>query len=123
MDNPLAPWRDLSLVWLILLTMIFVAVPGALLYGAQLYLRKFNRWLKLPLRNAQMWALRIEQGTARVADQIAAVPITLHSAGTRVHVTTQRVVVALSETKGSDGTTIRPSSPNAPSESDLPENS
>ena len=92
MDNPLAPWRDLSIVWLALLTMIFVAMPGIALYFAQLYLRRFNRWLRLPLLTVQVWALRIEQGAARASERIANVPITLHSAGTQFRVTTRGVV-------------------------------
>ena len=91
MDNPLAPWRDLSIVWLALLTMIFVAVPGIALYFAQLYLRRFNRWLRVPLLTAQVWALRIEQGTARASEHIANVPITLHSTGARFRTTTRGV--------------------------------
>jgi len=92
MENPLAPWRDLSIVWLALLTMIFVAVPGIAFYFAQLYLRRFNRWLRLPLLTAQVWALRIEQGAARASERIANVPIGLHGAGAQFRVTTRGVV-------------------------------
>ena len=92
MENSLAPWRDFSIVWLALLTMIFVAVPGVALYFAQLYLRRFRRWLRMPLLNAQVWALRIQQGAARASDRAASVPIALHGAGARVGVTTRGVV-------------------------------
>ncbi|MEW5719535.1 MAG: hypothetical protein AB1817_12960 [Chloroflexota bacterium] len=92
MENPLALWRDLSIVWLALLTMIFVAAPGIAFYFAQLYLRRFNRWLRLPLLTAQVWALRIEQGTARAAERVASAPIALHSAGAQFRVTTRGVV-------------------------------
>jgi hypothetical protein len=92
MDNPLAPWRDLSIVWLALLTMVIVAVPGIALYFAQLYLRRFNRWLRLPLLTAHVWALRVEQGTARAAARIANVPIALSSAGAQFRVTTRGVI-------------------------------
>ncbi|MCI0475618.1 MAG: hypothetical protein L0Y55_05175, partial [Anaerolineales bacterium] len=71
MENPLAPWRDLSIVWLILLTIIPLVVPLVALYFAQLYLRRFRRWLRMPLLNAQVWALRIEQGAARASDRAA----------------------------------------------------
>lgn len=91
MENPLAPWRDLSLVWLILWAMLFAAVPGVIFYFAQLYLRRFRRWLRLPLLHAQVWTLRLEQGSARVSARIAYVPITLHSIGVRVAVTTRGV--------------------------------
>jgi hypothetical protein len=92
MDNPLAPWRDLSIVWLVFWTAILLAVPGIALFFAQLYLRRFNRWLRLPLLTAQMWALRIEQSTARASEHIANVPIELHSAGTQFRVTAHGVV-------------------------------
>ncbi len=90
--NVLAPWRDLSIVWLALLTMIFVAVPGVVLFFALKYLLKFNRWLKAPLLNAQVWALRIQYGTDRVAGRIAEVPITMHSTGARLNTTVRGVI-------------------------------
>ena len=92
MDNPLAPWRDLSIVWLVFWTALLLAVPGIALYYAQLYLRRFNRWLRLPLLTAQVWALRIEQSAARASERIANVPIALHSTGARFGVTTRGVV-------------------------------
>jgi hypothetical protein len=95
MENPLAPWRDLSIVWLVLLTMLLLAVPGIALYFAQLYLRRFNRWLRLPLLTAHVWALRIQQGATRAAARVAHVPIALHSTGARFGVTTRGVVAFL----------------------------
>jgi hypothetical protein len=88
----LAPWRDLAVVWLALLTMIFVAVPGVVFFFALRYLRRFKRWLRMPFLNAQVWALRIQQGTARAAERIANVPIALHSAGARATVTARGVI-------------------------------
>jgi hypothetical protein len=88
----LAPWRDLSIVWFVLWTMIFCLVPGAAFFFALKYLRIFNRWLQLPLLNAQVWALRIQQGTARVSENIAAVPITLHSKAAQVSTTTRGII-------------------------------
>ena len=92
MENPLAPWRDLSIVWLVFWTVILLALPGIALFFAQLYLRRFNRWLRLPLLTAQVWALRIEQGAARTSERIANVPIGLHSASAQFRVTTRGVV-------------------------------
>jgi hypothetical protein len=88
----LAPWRDLSIVWLVLLTMIFVAVPGVAFFYALRGIRALNRWLRLPLLNAQLWALRIEYGTQRVSKSIAAVPIQLHSRGAQARVTLRGVI-------------------------------
>lgn len=90
--NALAPWRDLSIVWFILWTMIFVAIPGAAFFFALKYLRLFNRWLKLPLLNAQVWALRIQQATLRASENIAAAPITLHSRAAQVRTTTRGII-------------------------------
>ena len=90
--NILAPWRDLSIVWLVFWTVILLAVPFIALFFAQLYLRRFNRWLRLPLLTAQVWALRIEQSAGRASERIANVPIGLHRAGTQFRVTTRGVV-------------------------------
>ncbi len=95
MENPLAFWRDLAIVWLVLLTMIIVAVPGVILYLAQLYLRRFRRWLRMPLLNAQVWALRIRQGTQRTATRVANVPIGLYSMDTRLRVTARAMLRAV----------------------------
>ncbi len=90
--NALAPWRDLSIVWFVLWTMIFVAIPGVILFFALKYLRIFNRWLKLPLLNAQVWALRIQQGTTRASDNIAGIPITLHGKAAQARITTRGII-------------------------------
>jgi len=88
----LAPWRDLSIVWLGLLTMIFVAVPGVAFYYAVRGMRALNAWLRPQLLNAQMWAMHIQHGTARVSNRIAAVPIALHSTSARISTTTRGVM-------------------------------
>jgi hypothetical protein len=79
----LAPWRDLSLVWLGLLAMIAIAIPGVPIFFAVKYLRIFKRWLRNPMLNAQIWALRVQQGTARTADAMASTVINVHSNATR----------------------------------------
>lgn len=88
----LAPWRDLSIVWFILWTFIFMLIPGVIFFFALKYLRIFNRWLKMPLLMAHVWALRIEQGTERVSDRIAALPISLHSRAAQANVTVRGVI-------------------------------
>ncbi|MBI5030756.1 MAG: hypothetical protein HZB51_09530 [Chloroflexi bacterium] len=88
----LAPWRDLSIVWFILWMFIFMLIPGAAFFFALKYLRKFNRWLKLPLLTAHVWALRIEQSTTRVSDRIAAFPIAIHSRAAQANVTVRGVI-------------------------------
>lgn len=91
MENPLAPWRDLALVWLILWAMLFAAIPGIVLYFAQLYLRRFRCWLRTPLLTAQLWARRVEQGTQHASVRVAYVPITFYALGTRLHITARSV--------------------------------
>ena len=91
-DTVLAPWRDLSIVWFVLWTMILVAAPGVVVFFALKYLRKFKRWLKMPLLTAQVWALRIQQGTERTSDRIVAVPIALHSKAAQANTTVRGVI-------------------------------
>jgi hypothetical protein len=88
----LAPWRDLSIVWLAILAGIILLVPGVALFYAARGMRALNRWLRLPLLYAQLWALRIEGGTKRVADSAAQVPIRLHSANVRARITIRGVI-------------------------------
>ena len=88
----LAPWRDLSIVWFVLWMFLLMLIPGAIFFFALKYLRIFNRWLKTPLLTAHVWALRIQQGTTRTADRIAAVPIGLHSRAAQVDTTVRGVI-------------------------------
>jgi len=90
--NALAPWRDLSIVWFALWMMLFVAIPGAVFFLMLKYLRRFNRWLKTPLLNAQVWALRIQYGTERVSHNIADAVIRVQAESTRVRTTTRGVI-------------------------------
>jgi hypothetical protein len=90
--TPLAPWRDLSIVWFSLWMMLFVAIPGVVFYFMLKYLRRFNRWLKLPLMNAQVWALRIQYGTQHASEKIVDVPIRVYSASARLQTTARGVI-------------------------------
>ena len=90
--NPLAPWRDLSIVWFSLWMMIFVAIPGVVFFFMLKYLRRFNRWLKTPLMTAQVWALRIQYGTQRASEKIVAVPIAAYSASARLRTTARGII-------------------------------
>ncbi|GEM_PF-747193 len=105
MEDALAFWRDLSIVWLTLLTILIVAVPGVLVYLAQLYLRRFRRWLRTPLLDARVWALRIAQHTQRVSVRVANVPITLYALGARLQVTTRGALHILLDKRGGNADT------------------
>jgi hypothetical protein len=88
----LAPWRDLSIIWLILPAMLLLLVPGAAFFFALRGVRYVNRWLRVPLLRAQLWALRIQTGTQRASNAICEVPIKLHSTSAQVRVTVRGVV-------------------------------
>jgi len=88
----LAPWRDLSIVWLAILAGIILAVPGVALFYAVRGMRALNRWLQLPLLNAQLWAFRIQQGTQRASDAVVEIPIRLHSRSAQARVTIRGVI-------------------------------
>jgi hypothetical protein len=90
--NALAPWRDLSIVWFVIWTFIFMLIPGAAFFFAARGVRWLIRWLKLPFLHAQVWALRIEQGTARVSENMADVVIRAHSRAEQTRVTTRGVI-------------------------------
>ncbi len=87
----LAPWRDLAIIWLVLLALIIMAVPGVLLFFAVKGLRALKRWIRKPLLQAQVWARRIEHGTTKATDSVAEVPIGIRAASTRATVTTRGV--------------------------------
>ncbi len=87
----LAPWRDLAIMLLCLEAMVFVAVPGVILFFAQKYLRRFRHWLRLPLLHVQVWALRVEHMTLRASNNIAGVPITTQMLGARLRATARRL--------------------------------
>lgn len=87
----LAPWRDLAIVLLAIEIAVIVAVPGIALFYALRYLRRFTRWLRLALLNAQVWALRIQHTTTRASNAVAALPIRLYSASARARVTARGV--------------------------------
>lgn len=87
----LAPWRDLALILLILYAVIVVAVPGVALYFALKGIRALKRLIRPPLAQAQMWARRIQNGTVKATDSVAAVPIRMHVAATRANVTARGI--------------------------------
>jgi len=91
-DSVLAPWRDLSIVWFSLWTMLCFAVPGVAFFFALKYLRRFVRWLKMPLMTAQVWALRIQYGTQRTSERVAGVAIAAHSTSARVRTTVRGII-------------------------------
>ena len=88
----LAPWRDIAIVLLVIEAAIIVAVPGVIFFFIVKGLRALKRWLRMPLLQAQVWALRIQHGTVHATDAIASVPISVNSAGTQVSATARNLV-------------------------------
>lgn len=84
--NVLAPWRDLTLIGFVLLTMVVVAVPGVGIFYALKGVRWVKRKIRNPMLQGQMWAARIQRGTTTATDKVAAVPIGI--ASSRVRLTT-----------------------------------
>lgn len=87
----LALWRNILLVYLIILTIPCVAIPGIALFFAQKYLRLGRKKLRLPLRTIQIWANRIEKKTDQVARRAIEVPIAAQANVTRVKATVNAI--------------------------------
>ena len=87
----LAPWRDLALILLALEAAVIVAVPGVIFFFVLKGVRALKRIIRRPLKQGQVWALRIQQGTTRATDAIAGVPIGINANVTRAQVTVRGV--------------------------------
>jgi len=88
----LAPWRDLSLIYLLIFPMVVTLAIAVGLFYAVRGIRFLNRWIKTPLLYAQVWALRIQHSTTRTSNAIAEVPIRLHSNGEQTRVVLRGVI-------------------------------
>jgi hypothetical protein len=90
--SPLAPWRDLSILWLSIIPIAVLLVTVVVLVFLIRGLLALKRWVRLPLLYGQLWALRVQQGTERVCDEIVQVPIQAQSRSTQLRVTLRGVV-------------------------------
>jgi len=72
--------------------MIILLVPGAAFFFALRGVRYVNRWLRVPLLTAELWALRIQTGTQRTSSAICQVPIKLYSTSAQLRVTVRGVI-------------------------------
>ena len=86
-DSILGPWRDVSLIILIIPVMIFVLIPGAIFYFSIRSVRWVKRTIRMPLLTARVWALRIQHGTARASRAAVALPIAVEGFDARVRAT------------------------------------
>ena len=86
-DSILGPWRDVSLIILIIPMMIFVLVPGAIFYFSIRGVRWVKRRIRTPLLTARVWALRIQHGADRASRAAVALPIAIEGLDTRLRTT------------------------------------
>ncbi len=88
----LAPWRDAAIILLVIEMFVIMLVPGVIVFFVLKGVRAVKRWIRQPLKAAQLWALRIQRGTTRSMDVVASVPIRIASRATLVSATTRGVV-------------------------------
>ncbi|MBI3914764.1 MAG: hypothetical protein HY327_11355 [Chloroflexi bacterium] len=86
-ESVLSPWRDLAIVILAIQAIVLVAVPGIAFY----YALRGVRWLRarmiMPLKRAQLGALRVQRGALRWSEIALALPLAVESANARVRTT------------------------------------
>lgn len=85
-------WADVAAIFVLAQLLLFTVVTGVSLGMVWWYLRKGRKKLVLPFLYAQVYALRVQRGTAQVGDKIAGVPIAINSTTERVKVTTQALL-------------------------------
>ncbi len=88
----LEPWRDLAIILLAIYAAIIVAVPGVALFFMVRGVRAAKRWIRMPLLNAHVWALRIQNTTLRTSRAIVELPIALQGAETRIGATARGLI-------------------------------
>ncbi len=82
-----ASWRDIAIVILVLEAALLVAVPGIVFVYALRGVRALKARLRLPLLNAQLFAVRVQHSTLRASEAAIALPLALASAQARARVT------------------------------------
>lgn len=82
-----ALFRDISILWLAILCLVPIAIPGALFFFAQKYLRLGRKRLVPLLRLGSLWAQRVQNETDRAARRVITVPIGVQANTTRLKVT------------------------------------
>ena len=90
-DSILGPWRDLSIIILIIPMMFFVLIPGAIFYFSVRGMRWVNRSIRTPLLTARVWALRIQHGTDRASRAAVALPIAVEGFDARLRTTARGI--------------------------------
>ncbi len=91
-ETILAPWRDAAIILLVLELFVIMLAPGVVVFFALKGVRAVKRWARPLLVNARLWTLRIQRGTTRTMDGVAAVPVNVATRATLVSATTRGVV-------------------------------
>ncbi len=86
-DSFLGPWRDISIIMLILPAMVFVLIPGVIYYFSIRGVRWVKRSIRAPLLTAHVWALRVQHGAQRASRAAVALPIAVEALDARIRVT------------------------------------
>jgi hypothetical protein len=82
-------WAAASAIYLFINAIVITLFTGIALGFVWWYLRKGRKALVKPLLMAQVYALRVQLTTSKVADKIAGVPIEINAAASRVTTTTK----------------------------------
>lgn len=81
----MAVWRDISLIWLILLTFIAVLPFGVIFFFIIQGLRRLRQVVKTYLPQAQDVARLVAEKTDEVSNKVAQPVIELHATATQVN--------------------------------------
>ena len=82
-DSILGPWRDVSIVILIIPMIVMVLIPGVLFYYAIRGVRWVKHFIRVPLLTVRLWAMRLERGTERASRATVTLPIAVEALKTR----------------------------------------
>lgn len=85
-------WADVSAIFILAQMLLFTLLFAVALGTGWWYFRKARRKLIVPLLMGQVYALRIQQGTTKVSNQIVGVPMTINATAIRVQVTVEALV-------------------------------
>lgn len=85
-------WADVSAIFILAQMLLFTLLFAVALGTGWWYFRKARRKLIVPLLMGQVYALRIQQGTTKVSNQIVRVPMTINATAIRVQVTVEALV-------------------------------
>ncbi len=85
-------WADVAAIFLLAQLFLFTLLFAVGLGVGWWYFRQARKKLIVPLLMGQVYALRIQQGTAQVSAKIVNVPITLGATVKRAQITAQSFV-------------------------------